>query len=247
MPDVLGYRAKIAILLPSTNTIMEPELYAMAPPGVTFQVGRMYVPQADLTSPEATQQFIENVSAATHTAMRDVLTTEPDYLLHGMTALSFMNGLDGSVQFKQRLEQASGLRTSTAAEAVRAALKLLGVKRLGILSPQPEMLDAHYERFFTESGYEPVRFQHIHCPTAVAIGQVDEATLRAAAIELNGSDIEAIVLMGADLASARFADEAERWLGKPFISVTTAVLWHALRACGISDAVRGFGALLRDQ
>jgi maleate isomerase len=98
MPDALGYRAKIGVVVPSSNTITEAELYAMAPPGVTFQVGRMYVPQVDLTSAEATQAFIEGVRGATQTAICDVLTTEPDYLLHGMTALSFMGGVAGSLR-----------------------------------------------------------------------------------------------------------------------------------------------------
>jgi hypothetical protein len=44
MPDVLGYRAKIGVLVPSTNMILESELYAMAPHGVTFHTSRRYVP-----------------------------------------------------------------------------------------------------------------------------------------------------------------------------------------------------------
>src|SRR5690348_11592732 len=225
---------------------MEPELYAMAPHGVTFHVARMYVPRADLTSRAGLQDFVKSVQAGTQTAIKEVLTAEPDYLFHGMTALSFMGGRAGSSDFKQRLEHDSGLRTTTAAEAVDGALKLLQVERIGILTPQPEALDAAYRRFFSESGYEVVRFQHIDCPTAVAIGQVDEATLRAATVALNGSDVDAIVQVGADLAGARFADEAERWLGKPYVSVTAAMLWHMLRACGMPDRVRGFGSLLLD-
>ena len=31
--DALGYRAKIGILVPATNTIVEPEMAAMQPPG----------------------------------------------------------------------------------------------------------------------------------------------------------------------------------------------------------------------
>jgi len=36
VPDLLGYRAKMAVVVPSTNTTMEPELHAMAPCGVTI-------------------------------------------------------------------------------------------------------------------------------------------------------------------------------------------------------------------
>ncbi len=33
MPDILGYGAKMGVVVPSTNTTMEPALYAMAPHG----------------------------------------------------------------------------------------------------------------------------------------------------------------------------------------------------------------------
>ena len=41
LADALGYRAKIGILVPATNTIVEPELAALQPPGVTNHVSRM--------------------------------------------------------------------------------------------------------------------------------------------------------------------------------------------------------------
>lgn len=40
---------------------------------------------------------------------------------------------------------------------------------------------------------------------------------------------------GANLPIVAVPDEAERWLGKPVISVKTATYWHALRCGGITD------------
>ena len=39
------------------------------------------------------------------------------------------------------------------------------------------------------------------------------------------------------------ADEAERWLGKPVISINVVTYWHALRTFGIKDQFRGFTSL----
>jgi maleate isomerase len=74
MPDVLGYRAKIEVLVPSTNTIMEPELYAMAPHGVTFHTARMYVPARAIASDAEAQAFLEEQRAALQIALRDALS-----------------------------------------------------------------------------------------------------------------------------------------------------------------------------
>ena len=55
-----------------------------------------------------------------------------------------------------------------------------------------------------------------------------------------------LVQAGTNLSMLRLADEAERWIGKPVVTVNSATLWHALRAYGIEDRFEGFGTLLRD-
>jgi len=246
MTDVLGWRARIGVLVPSTNTILEPELYAMAPQGVTCHVSRMYVPQASVGSAAEVETFINNVRAATDLAVRDILTLEPDCLVHGFTALSFMGGLVGHRRVKEQLEARAGLPVTTGAEAVLAALRVCGAHKIAIVTPQPEMVDEHYQQFFADSGMQVARFQHIHCPTALDIARIYEATLRRAMVNANVDDVEAIVCVGADLASAQLADEAERWLEKPVISMSTALLWYTLRAMKIADQRHGFGFLFRN-
>jgi len=56
-------------------------------------------------------------------------------------------------------------------------------------------------------------------------------------------DVEAIVQFGANLPMARIADEAERWLDKPVISINVATYWHALRMNGINDRLYSFTSL----
>jgi maleate isomerase len=246
MTDVLGWRTRIGVLVPSTNTILEPELYAMAPRGVTCHVSRMYVPQAAIGSAAEADVFIQNVRAATELAIRDILTIQPDCLVHGFTGLSFMGGMAGHKRLKEQLEARAGLRVTTGAEAVVAALRACGARNVAIVTPQPEMMDEHYRQFFAASDLPVARVHHIRCATALDIARVDEVALRRAMVDVNGDDSDAIVCVGADLASARFADEAERWLGKPVIAMSTALLWYTLRAMHITDQVWGFGFLLRD-
>ena len=57
----------------------------------------------------------------------------------------------------------------------------------------------------------------------------DTETLRAALIELDGDDVDAIVQVGTNLSMVRLAAAAEMWLGKPIIAINTATYWHALR------------------
>ena len=140
MPDTLGYRAKMGVVIPSTNTTMEPELYSMAPHGVTFHIARMYLAQSAMGSAEQAQAVVQAFQEALKVAVRDVLTMEPDHLLIGVSALSFMGGVAGYKRFKEALSTTTEVPITTAAEAAIAALQYYEVKRLGLLSPHPSML-----------------------------------------------------------------------------------------------------------
>jgi maleate isomerase len=54
------------------------------------------------------------------------------------------------------------------------------------------------------------------------------------------------VQAGTDLAMVDVAAEAEHWLGIPVLAINVATYWSALRENGITDRIRGFGALLAE-
>ena len=123
---------------------------------------------------------------------------------------------------------------------------MYGVRRIGLLSPHPAIMDAHYIRYFTELGYDVAKLHRIDCPTTLAIAMVDETTIRVALHDLCDAGAEAIVQVGTDLIMTRLADEAERWLGRPVLAVNAAMFWRALRACSIEDRPVGLGSILRE-
>src|SRR5260370_5591116 len=174
MPDLLGYRAKIGVVVPSTNTTMEPEMHSMAPPGVTFHTSRLYLAQSSVRTPEEAQKAAAAFQDALGIAIRDVTTAEIDHLIIGVSALSFMGGVAGGQRFTESLKQMTSVPITTASAAVAAALPLYGVKRIGVLSPHPAMFAEHYVRFFSESGYEVTKLHRIDCPTTLAIAMVEE-------------------------------------------------------------------------
>jgi maleate isomerase len=224
MPDLLGYRSKIGIVVPSTNTTMEPEMHSMGPRGVTFHTARLYLPQSSIRSPEEAQRAAAAFEAALETAIRDVATAEIDHLMVGVSALSFMGGIAGGQGFEERVRKMTSVPITTASGAATAALRLYDVKKIGILSPHPAMFDEHYTRFFAESGYEVTKLHRIDCPTTLAIAMVDEISIRGGLRDLIEAGSEAIVQVGTDLVFTRLADEAERWLGVPVLAVNAAML-----------------------
>ncbi len=246
MPDVLGYRGKWGLLMPSTNTIVEPDYYAMAPHGITLHGSRIYIEDSRLGSNDQFVHLLEQVRASIDRAVVEVMTAEPDYLVMGMSAETFWGGKEGSERFTRRMQALSGLNVSTGADACKLALQTFGVRRIAVLTPYQPVADEQVRTFFAENGYDVMRHHGLKCPTAVSIAKVEPATLRQVIQDLNGPDVEAIVQVGTNLSMVRLADEAERELGKPVIAINAATMWHALRTNGISDQLQGFGSLLRE-
>jgi len=94
MPDVVGWRAKLGVIVPSTNTVVEHDFNRMAPPGVTCHTGRMYIEHPVLDSDAAFEAILGEIRTSIKTAIRDVMTCVPDYLVMGMSAETFWGCVD---------------------------------------------------------------------------------------------------------------------------------------------------------
>lgn len=246
MPDVVGFRAKMGVIIPSTNTVVEADFADMKVPGVTFHSGRIHIGQPNLGSDKAMEELLAQVDKAIEVAARDVLTCLPDYLVMGMSAPTFWGGLEGSRRFAEKMEALSGLRISMGSEACRAALEALGAQRIAVFTPYQPIMREQIVRYFEDCGISVARYKDLRCESATAIAEIPPDPLRAVLRELDGPDIDAIVQCGTNLSMVRLADDAEGWLAKPVIAINAATLWHAYRENDVEDKLYGFGGLLRD-
>jgi maleate isomerase len=247
MTDVLGWRKKFGVLGPSTNTIVQPDFEDMRPVGVTNHYSRIFTPNTSAVSNDTFMSGARLIGRNTIDAVRSVMTSSPDYLVLGMSAVTFFDGLAGANAFQASIEDASGLKLSCGSHAVAAALRAYGgIKRVSFFSPYFPAANAEVRRYLQECGFEVVRDISLQCSTWIAIAEVKTETCRATLRELDGDDVDAIIQVGTNLSMVRLAAAAELWLGKPVIAINTATYWHALRANGINDRIAGFGRLLEE-
>ena len=247
MTDSLGFRLKLGIIAPSTNTAVQPEMEAMRPYGVTNHHGRLYIPDDPIEDDAAFNRVMDNIRATMFEAARIVMTCKPHRLVLGMSSETFWDGIEGSKKLLVRMHEVSGgVPVSTGAEAVRAALAKYGVRKIAVITPYMTPGDEQVRRFFTECGFELVVLKGLKGASPVQYAHVSEKQLRDTIIEVNDPSVEAIVQVGTNLAMARLAGVAEFWLDKPVLAINTAIYWHALRESGIDDRVPGFGSLLTD-
>src|SRR5207302_460608 len=124
------------------------ELHAMAVPGVTLHVSRIHVPAPDLSSDEATARLVEHVRENTRQAIAQLMGAEPDHLLMGISIETIWDGPEGNRLFKEQVREWTGLPVTTAADAIERALRLLGVKRIGLVTPYRPKGNQRLARFF---------------------------------------------------------------------------------------------------
>jgi maleate isomerase len=247
MTDVLGWRKVFAVLGPSTNTIVQPDMDAMRPAGVTNHYRDIYVTDPQALSDESFLAGAQKISDGMREALRTALTCKPDYLVLGVSAISFKGGLAGATAFVEEVRDFTGLDISVGSLATRAALERYGgIRRVSFLSPYYPAANAQVRQFFTDCGFEVARDVALRCTSWTDIARVPKERLRETLVLLNDGTADAIVQVGTNLSMVGLAAEAEVQLARPVIAINAATYWHALRANGILDRLPGFGKLLAE-
>ena len=246
MTNAVGTRAVFGVIVPSTNTVVEHDYWRAGIDGVAFRAGSMHIPRPVMADENEFEELLVQIRASIDTAVRDVLTAEPERMVMGMSAETFWGGVEGNRAFEQRIQERTGLPVTTGASACRAALRALDVRRIAVFSPYQPNADREVYRFFTESGFDVAAVTGLRCATATDIARVDEARVRSVVEEIDGPGVEAIVQVGTNLSFVGIADRMETELGRPVVAINAATLWHALREHGIDDQVQGAGSLLRE-
>ncbi len=247
MTDVIGYRAKIGLMLPFTNTIVQPECEAITPVGVTNHTARIPNRPRPTDSDEAYRKAMEEGAVGTEAVIDRLTPAATDLILLGHSIDSFRGGLAGATALQDRLTRHAAIcPVLVPSLALKAAVEKLASPgcRVSVLSPYLKPGGDQACDFMESAGFKVIRRKDFSCKTALDIAAVTEDESRAAIRELDGDDVDAIVQCGTNLPFQRVAAEAEFFLKKPVLSINTASYWAALRHLGIDDKVYGFGTLL---
>ncbi|SIS75451.1 maleate isomerase [Roseivivax lentus] len=243
--DALGYRQKIGVVVPSTNTIVQPETDAVRLPGVTYHIGRIPISNKKIS----TDNFLDHVAAmraGIETATDQVISAGVDRLIMGVALEAFWGGLEGSEDLKAKLATHAGVPVILGSDAVAEGLRAFGAKSIAVLTPHMPKGDEQVRNWLEEAGFTVRRLTGLQCASPREIAEVPEARIRSALQDLDGDDVDALVQVGTNLAGAGVCAEAERLLGKPALSINTVSAWSAVRSAGIADRLRGRGRIFEE-
>ena len=241
-----AWGVKFGLLTPATNLTVEEEYWSMRVDGATISTARIVIDQVDWRAPEDLAKFVEGVKKRIPDAVTHVMQAKPDALVLGISISVLWGGRQGNDALKARVKADTGLELFTAVDALIAGLEVIGARRVGVVTPYPQLADQAVRNFFDDIGIEVLAQKSLRANSASAIGEIPPAQLRQAMKEANVPGAQAIVTLGTDLRISRIAAEAESWLCLPTLAVNAATWWLALRGMGVRARLDGWGSLLRD-
>ena len=246
MPDTLGFRKRIGIVVPSTNTTVQPECEGLRPRGVTNHTARSTIRERPLNTEQAFFEHMAAMREGTAAAIDQIMTAGLDHLIMGIALETFWGGVAAADKLQSELMERAGVGVSMGSTAAVAALKAFGAKKIAVLTPHQPRGDDMVRLYLSEAGFDIVRLTGLKCASPRAIAQVAAADIRGALGSLNGPDVDALLQVGTALPTVAIAAEAERWFGKPVLAINAVTYWDALRRCGIEDRIAGHGRILEE-
>lgn len=252
--NYIGHRAKIGVVIPSTNTSVEYDCQRIMPRGVTWHSSRFMIDNPDLSDDKSFVAFLEKLRGTIGASIESLMTCKPDHVMLGMSAETFWGGIEGNDGFVDRIHKMVGSNTAltTGANAVIAALEALGVpgkanKTIAVVTPYQPVGDKNVRLFFEDSGYNVKHVHGLKCKNAHdAIALVPEHQVLDVVHKINGDDVDAIIQVGTNLSTSGIFPAVEKLLQKPVLPINVATAWHALRSCGIEDQYDNKGRLLEE-
>lgn len=256
-PDARSFRHKFGLLVPATNTTAEHDLWdivhrsrvAGGLHGIGLVTFRVSTPAPQLrTNADRVRygrQFLAGLAAAGQAA----LLARPDSLILGMSVEHVVAGLAGVRAPVAELHARTGLPVAAWHDAIATALRRLGARRVGLLTPFDRSGTASAARMFAELGFDVVASVGLACPDARLIAHVPEWAKERAILELVATDghrMDAVVQCGTNMSVLDVAERLEPQIGIPILGINPVTLWHALRARGITEPLARGGRLTRE-
>jgi maleate isomerase len=233
-----GARARIGLLVLESDQTMEWEMRQMASlPGIAFYHARL-ANDAQVTPDTLGQMELELPKAA---------ALLPNYL--GLQAIGYGCTSGSTIIGEARVSDIinafhPGVPATNPLTAAKAALKVLGVKNLGLVTPyRPDVTQAMQDRF-EEAGIAVTAVGSFYEDDDKVVGRISPDAILTAAMSVGASaNVDGVFISCTSLRAAGIVGQAETALGKPVTASNHALAWHLLRLAGITDVVDGFGDL----
>jgi maleate isomerase len=206
---------------------LDRELWRWAPDDISLYVTRLPFVPVPVTVEMATElSDPERVRRAT----ADVLAPEPLVVTYACASASFVSGMAGEHALTTSMLDAGAPAATTTSGGLVAALRVLGLRRIAVVTPYIDSVTERLLTFLAEHGVEVV--------SSVGLGLLDHiwkvgyAEIVQAVTAVDVPEADGLFISCTNVPTYDIIGPLERWLNKPVLTANQVTMWSALRHLG---------------
>ncbi len=236
MTDKLQYAprtGRIGLIVPSSNTNIEPDFAMLCPQGVTIHVARSGGYDVNAIPDSAEMQKFARHSLDQN--INDLRDARIDIVAYGCTSATLSEGPEFDAQFCSQLQHKLGVMAVTTAGALVEAIDTIGAKRVAFTSPYVKALSAEAVSYLVNSDIEVVN--EIVLPQELSSLEQNSLTPQDAfdmAVKADCPGADAVVISCTDFRALEAIPAIEKKLGKPVITSNQALMFACLQRLKLS-------------
>jgi maleate isomerase len=232
-------RVRLGILTPSSNTVLEPLTSAILDdlPEVTAHFSRFKVTEIAL-SPGAVAQFDDEQILRAAELLADA---KVDAIAWSGTSAAWL-GFARDVALCERIRNATGRPAGTAVLALNEVLAASSVKRLGLVTPYRDDVQAKIIANYAAAGIAVVSERHLGISDNYAFAEEPPDRIEALIREVAADRPDAIAVLCTNMRGAPLVSELEAEFDVPIHDSVAVTVWKSLKLAGVDPSrVQGWG------
>lgn len=231
-----GWRGRLGLIVPSSNTTNEPEFYRWLPEGVSLHTSRMRLEDATADTLERMADDVERCG--------DLLATaDVDVVAYGCTTGSLVKGPGYDEEIESRLAEIADAPAVATAASIKRAFDALDLSSIAITTPYIDDLNRREADFLDAAGYDVVAIDGLGIAPNTEIGAQRPETAYRKARDLDHEDADGIFISCTNYRTFEIIEALEADLEKPVVTSNQATLWDALRTMGVDRSGLALGTL----
>ncbi len=231
-----GWRGRIGLMVPTGNSVMEPEFQRMAPDGVTTHANRVEL--KDVT-PASLREMEGDVARSA----RQIAQTRVGVIAFGCTSGSFVGGPGYDERLIGLIEDETGVAATTTTTAVIRALHACRVSRIALATPYIDEVTRLEVGYLQANGFEVTNWQGGGIVGVADIQECPPEVSYRRARAVDNDRAEAVFISCTGFRTIENIAKLEADLGKPVITSNQATFADCLRILGVGGGRPEFGSL----
>jgi maleate isomerase len=210
---------RIGLIVPSSNTVMEPDFHRHLGQAAIVSTARIFL--ESVTREAETQMLEEDLPKAAEL----IRTTAPDVVVFGCTSAGALGTLAHDEAIGKTIEKLTGARAITVLQAVLSQLRAIAPRKLAVFTPYIPDLTNGVASSLTEAGFAPLKAVGMGIQLNLEIGRVTPAEIvDFVESQIEGSAPDCIFLSCTNWRVIEAIEPLHRKLGIPVVSSNQAAI-----------------------